>query len=95
MPQITTLFLLCLAGINLCTNYEAMTIGGIIVLALCTLVFSYGAVGLKLKIWNTMANKTKIQWTDETWNIAIGCTKVDKDCQYCYMYRDMFARNAI
>lgn len=47
-----------------------------------------GAVGLKLKIWNTMANKTKIQWTDETWNIAIGCTKVDKDCQYCYMYRD-------
>lgn len=54
MPQITTLFLLCLAGINLCTNYEAMTIGGIltntlviIVLSLCTLVFSYGGGGVE------------------------------------------------
>lgn len=28
-----------------------------------------------------------IQWTDYTWNIATGCTKVDKDCKYCYMYR--------
>ena len=54
MPQITTLFLLCLAGINLGANYEAMTIGGllinllvIIVLALCTLVFSYGGGGVE------------------------------------------------
>ena len=31
MPQITTLFLLCLAGINLGTNYEAMTIGGLLI----------------------------------------------------------------
>lgn len=30
---------------------------------------------------------TKIQWTDHTWNIAVGCTKVDEDCKYCYMYR--------
>jgi protein gp37 len=28
-----------------------------------------------------------IQWTDHTWNIARGCTKVDEDCLYCYMYR--------
>lgn len=28
-----------------------------------------------------------IQWTDHTWNIARGCTKVDEDCKYCYMYR--------
>lgn len=34
-----------------------------------------------------MANKTKIQWTDATWNIAVGCTKVDEDCKFCYMYR--------
>jgi len=54
MPQITTLFLLCLAGINLGANYEAMTIGGIltntlviIVLALCTLVFNYGGGGVE------------------------------------------------
>lgn len=31
---------------------------------------------------------SNIQWTDYTWNIAVGCTKVDEDCKYCYMYRD-------
>lgn len=30
---------------------------------------------------------SKIAWTDHTWNIARGCTKVDEDCKYCYMYR--------
>lgn len=35
-----------------------------------------------------MAEKSKIQWTDATWNIARGCTKVDADCKFCYMYRD-------
>jgi|SRR5690242_4644307 len=30
---------------------------------------------------------SKIQWTDHTWNVAVGCTKVDEDCKYCYMYR--------
>lgn len=35
-----------------------------------------------------MAAKSNIQWTDATWNIARGCTKVDQDCKYCYMYRD-------
>jgi protein gp37 len=35
-----------------------------------------------------MATKTGIQWTDATWNIARGCTKVDEDCKYCYMYRE-------
>jgi protein gp37 len=29
-----------------------------------------------------------IQWTDHTWNIAVGCDKVDEDCKFCYMYRD-------
>lgn len=33
---------------------------------------------------------SNIQWTDATWNIARGCTKVDEDCKYCYMYRDSF-----
>ncbi len=37
-----------------------------------------------------MAQKTNIQWSDATWNIARGCTKVDEDCKYCYMYRDSF-----
>lgn len=35
-----------------------------------------------------MAEISSIQWTDATWNIARGCTKVDEDCKYCYMYRD-------
>src|SRR4051812_32855469 len=37
-----------------------------------------------------MSEKSAIQWTDATWNIARGCTKVDEDCKYCYMYRDSF-----
>lgn len=35
-----------------------------------------------------MAQTSKIQWTDATWNIARGCTKVDEDCKFCYMYRE-------
>lgn len=30
---------------------------------------------------------SKIQWTDHTWNVAVGCKKVDEDCKFCYMYR--------
>jgi protein gp37 len=37
-----------------------------------------------------MAQTTNISWTDATWNIARGCTKVDEDCKFCYMYRDSF-----
>jgi len=32
--------------------------------------------------------QSNIEWTDYTWNIARGCTKVDADCKFCYMYRD-------
>lgn len=31
---------------------------------------------------------SEIQWTDHTWNFARGCSKVDKDCLFCYMMRD-------
>lgn len=34
-----------------------------------------------------MSIDSKIQWTDHTWNIAVGCSKVDEDCKFCYMYR--------
>lgn len=37
-----------------------------------------------------MGEKSAIQWTDTTWNVARGCSKVDEDCQFCYMYRDSF-----
>ena len=29
-------------------------------------------------------NKTKIEWTEETWNPATGCTKVSSGCRNCY-----------
>lgn len=35
-----------------------------------------------------MAETTKIEWTDATWNPIQGCTKVDQDCKFCYMYRE-------
>lgn len=35
-----------------------------------------------------MGTQSNIQWTDATWNIARGCTKVDADCKFCYMYRE-------
>lgn len=35
-----------------------------------------------------MSKNSLIQWTDHTWNVARGCTKVDADCKYCYMYRN-------
>lgn len=37
-----------------------------------------------------MGKESNISWTDATWNIARGCTKVDEDCKFCYMYRDSF-----
>ena len=30
---------------------------------------------------------TKIEWTDETWNPVIGCTKVSAGCEHCYAAR--------
>jgi len=35
-----------------------------------------------------MSKSSSIEWTDATWNVAVGCTKVDADCKFCYMYRD-------
>lgn len=38
-----------------------------------------------------MGQTSSIQWTDASWNIARGCSKVDEDCKFCYMFRDSFA----
>lgn len=38
-----------------------------------------------------MGEKSNIQWTDATWNVARGCHKVDQDCKNCYMYRDSYS----
>ncbi len=29
-------------------------------------------------------NSTKIEWTEQTWNPATGCTKVSAGCKHCY-----------
>jgi protein gp37 len=31
-----------------------------------------------------MAAKTKIEWTDATWNPVRGCTKISPGCKHCY-----------
>ena len=31
-----------------------------------------------------MANDSKIEWTDATWNPVTGCTKVSAGCAHCY-----------
>ena len=31
-----------------------------------------------------MAEESKIEWTDHTFNPWIGCTKVSPGCQHCY-----------
>jgi protein gp37 len=31
-----------------------------------------------------MAENSKIEWTDHTFNPWIGCTKVHAGCQHCY-----------
>jgi protein gp37 len=31
-----------------------------------------------------MSDKTKIEWTDATWNIITGCSVVSAGCKNCY-----------
>lgn len=34
-----------------------------------------------------MADGSKIEWTDATWNVVIGCDKVSPGCDHCYAIR--------
>lgn len=34
-----------------------------------------------------MADRSKIEWTDASWNPVTGCTKVSKGCDHCYAER--------
>lgn len=34
-----------------------------------------------------MGDKSKIEWTDATWNVCTGCTKVSAGCAHCYAER--------
>jgi len=31
-----------------------------------------------------MSNKSKIEWTEQTWNPTVGCNKVSPGCAHCY-----------
>jgi len=33
-----------------------------------------------------MSNKSKIEWTESTWNPVTGCTKISEGCENCYAY---------
>lgn len=35
-----------------------------------------------------MANKSKIEWTEATWNPTTGCSKVSQGCAHCYAERE-------
>lgn len=35
-----------------------------------------------------MSDKSRIEWTDATWNPVTGCTKVSQGCKHCYAERD-------
>lgn len=35
-----------------------------------------------------MSARTKIEWTDTTWNVVVGCSKVSEGCRSCYAIRD-------
>ena len=34
-----------------------------------------------------MAEKSKIEWTESTWNPVTGCTKISEGCKHCYAER--------
>jgi protein gp37 len=34
-----------------------------------------------------MGDKTKIEWTEATWNPVTGCSKVSEGCRNCYALR--------
>ena len=34
-----------------------------------------------------MSDRSKIEWTEATWNAITGCTKVSPGCDHCYAER--------
>ena len=42
-----------------------------------------------------MGDKSKIEWTDTTWNPVTGCTKISPGCQNCYAERMSYRLQAM
>jgi protein gp37 len=40
-----------------------------------------------------MAQNSKIEWTDDTWNPIVGCSIVSPGCTSCYAMRDAWRKN--
>jgi protein gp37 len=38
---------------------------------------------------------TAIEWTDKTWNVFVGCSKVSEGCRNCYAINQAYRNNAI
>lgn len=38
---------------------------------------------------------TNIQWTDETWNPTVGCSKISEGCRNCYAIGQAYRNNAM
>lgn len=50
---------------------------------------------LILEPFITMAEQTKIEWCDSTWNPWIGCTRISPACDDCYAARSTPARTLV
>lgn len=37
-----------------------------------------------------MGVDSRIEWTDDTWNFIVGCTRVSSGCAHCYAIRDVW-----
>ena len=37
-----------------------------------------------------MSTGSKIQWTDDTWNPVVGCTRVSSGCDNCYAVKHSY-----
>lgn len=42
-----------------------------------------------------MTSKSKIEWTEQTWNPTTGCTKVSPGCKHCYAEKMSFRLKAM
>ena len=42
-----------------------------------------------------MSQKSKIEWTESTWNPISGCTKISRGCDNCYAEKMAFRLQAM
>jgi len=45
---------------------------------------SFQPIGRTFDQTDIMSTKTSIEWTEQTWNPAVGCSKVSPGCAHCY-----------